>query len=89
MDAAFTHEVVTWSDYISWSIFVCCAGTSNWSADYFVNTAGSALVVNQTSTSSSESTVREQLQAVFERDWDSPYSTPLNQDSNLEQICEM
>ncbi|KAF7699209.1 5'-3' exonuclease PLD3 [Silurus meridionalis] len=64
-------------------------GTSNWSGDYFVNTAGSALVVNQTTTSSSESTVREQLQAVFERDWDSSYSTPLNQDSNLEQICAM
>ncbi|MCI4379350.1 hypothetical protein PGIGA_G00227090 [Pangasianodon gigas] len=68
---------------------VAYIGTSNWSGDYFVNTAGAALVVNQTSTSSSESTVREQLQAVFERDWDSPYSTPLNQDSNLEQICEM
>ncbi|KAM9481392.1 5'-3' exonuclease PLD3 [Clarias gariepinus] len=63
-------------------------GTSNWSGDYFVNTAGSALVVNQTSSSeSSESTVREQLQAVFERDWASSYSTPLNHDTNLKQIC--
>ncbi|GAA6106614.1 5'-3' exonuclease PLD3 isoform X1 [Tachysurus ichikawai] len=67
---------------------VAYIGTSNWSGDYFVNTAGSALVVNQTSSSSSESTVREQLQAVFTRDWDSSYSTPLNH-SNLEQICEI
>ncbi|XP_058244276.1 5'-3' exonuclease PLD3 isoform X1 [Hemibagrus wyckioides] len=68
---------------------VAYIGTSNWSGDYFVNTAGSALVVNQTSASSSESTVREQLQAVFERDWDSSYSTPLNHNSNFEQICEI
>ncbi|XP_060733601.1 5'-3' exonuclease PLD3 [Tachysurus vachellii] len=68
---------------------VAYIGTSNWSGDYFVNTAGSALVVNQTSSSSSESTVREQLQAVFTRDWDSSYSTPLNHNSNLEQICEI
>ncbi|XP_017321207.1 5'-3' exonuclease PLD3 [Ictalurus punctatus] len=68
---------------------VAYIGTSNWSGDYFVNTAGSALVVNQTSTSSSESTVREQLQAVFDRDWDSPYSTPLNHNSDLKQICEI
>ncbi|XP_047678600.1 5'-3' exonuclease PLD3 isoform X2 [Tachysurus fulvidraco] len=68
---------------------VAYIGTSNWSGDYFVNTAGSALVVNQTSSSSSESTVREQLQDVFTRDWDSSYSTPLNHNSNLEQICEI
>ncbi|XP_060779549.1 5'-3' exonuclease PLD3 isoform X2 [Neoarius graeffei] len=68
---------------------VAYLGTSNWSGDYFVNTAGSALVVNQTSTSSSESPVRKQLQAVFERDWDSSYSTPLKYNSNLEQICEV
>lgn len=68
---------------------VAYIGTSNWSGDYFLNTAGSALVVNQTSTSASESTVKDQLQAVFERDWDSSYSTPLNHNSNVEEICEM
>uniref|UniRef100_A0A8C8C7D5 5'-3' exonuclease PLD3 n=1 Tax=Oncorhynchus tshawytscha TaxID=74940 RepID=A0A8C8C7D5_ONCTS len=50
---------------------VAYIGTSNWSGDYFVNTAGSALVVNQTAAQSVEPTVQAQLQAVFERDWDS------------------
>ncbi|XP_033971780.1 5'-3' exonuclease PLD3 isoform X1 [Trematomus bernacchii] len=62
-------------------------GTSNWSGDYFVSTAGSALVVNQTASESSEPTVQSQLQAVFERDWDSAYSTPLTQHSNLKNLC--
>ncbi|KAF3847362.1 hypothetical protein F7725_020390 [Dissostichus mawsoni] len=46
-----------------------CQSTSNWSGDYFVSTAGSALVINQTASESSEPTVQSQLQAVFERDW--------------------
>lgn len=62
-------------------------GTSNWSGDYFVSTAGSALVVNQTASQSLESTVQSQLQAVFERDWDSDYSTPLTQHSDLKDLC--
>lgn len=62
-------------------------GTSNWSGDYFVSTAGSALVVNQTASQSVEPTVQSQLQAVFERDWNSDYSTPLTQHSNLKNLC--
>ncbi|XP_074497260.1 5'-3' exonuclease PLD3 [Sebastes fasciatus] len=62
-------------------------GTSNWSGDYFVNTAGSALVVNQTASQSPEPTVQSQLKAVFERDWESDYSTPLTQHSNLKDLC--
>lgn len=62
-------------------------GTSNWSGDYFVSTAGSALVVNQTASQSSEPTVQSQLKAVFERDWNSDYSTPLTQHSNLRDLC--
>ncbi|XP_071352810.1 5'-3' exonuclease PLD3 [Trachinotus anak] len=62
-------------------------GTSNWSGDYFVNTAGSALVVNQTASQSPEPTVQSQLKAVFERDWSSDYSTPLTQHSNLKDFC--
>ncbi|XP_024910664.1 phospholipase D3 isoform X2 [Cynoglossus semilaevis] len=62
-------------------------GTSNWSGDYFVHTAGSALVVNQTAQSqSTEPTVQSQLQAVFERDWSSDYSTPLTQYSDLKDF---
>ncbi|XP_029303068.1 phospholipase D3 isoform X2 [Cottoperca gobio] len=62
-------------------------GTSNWSGDYFVSTAGSALVVNQTASESPEPTVQSQLKAVFERDWDSAYSTPLTRHSNLKTLC--
>ncbi|XP_049433120.1 5'-3' exonuclease PLD3 [Epinephelus fuscoguttatus] len=62
-------------------------GTSNWSGDYFVSTAGSALVINQTASQSPEQTVQSQLKAVFERDWDSAYSTPLTQHSNLKDFC--
>ncbi|KTF90538.1 hypothetical protein cypCar_00014545 [Cyprinus carpio] len=66
---------------------VAYIGTSNWSGDYFVNTAGSALVVNQTSAQSTSPTVQEQLQAVFERDWDSPYSTDINHRTNRKVVC--
>uniref|UniRef100_A0A3B5B1K3 5'-3' exonuclease PLD3 n=1 Tax=Stegastes partitus TaxID=144197 RepID=A0A3B5B1K3_9TELE len=62
-------------------------GTSNWSGDYFVSTAGSALVVNQTASQSPEPTVQSQLKDVFERDWSSDYSTPLTQDSDLRDFC--
>lgn len=62
-------------------------GTSNWSGDYFANTAGSALVVNQTASQSLEPTVQSQLKAVFERDWSSDYSTPLTQHTNLKDVC--
>ncbi|XP_023147938.1 5'-3' exonuclease PLD3 [Amphiprion ocellaris] len=62
-------------------------GTSNWSGDYFVSTAGSALVVNQTASQSQEPTVQSQLRDVFERDWNSDYSTPLTQHSNLRDFC--
>ncbi|NWH42063.1 PLD3 Phospholipase, partial [Chloropsis hardwickii] len=50
-------------------------GTSNWSGDYFERTAGSALVVAQPGDSAG--TFREQLQAVFERDWSSQYSVDI------------
>uniref|UniRef100_A0A1A8R275 5'-3' exonuclease PLD3 n=4 Tax=Nothobranchius TaxID=28779 RepID=A0A1A8R275_9TELE len=65
---------------------VAYIGTSNWSGDYFVNTAGSALVVNQTESGSSEPTVQSQLKAVFERDWFSNHSTPLSLKA-LEDFC--
>lgn len=63
------------------------SGTSNWSGDYFVNTAGSALVVNQTDSPSLEPSVQSQLKAVFDRDWFSDYSTPLTQHSDLKDLC--
>lgn len=66
---------------------VAYIGTSNWSGDYFVNTAGSALVVNQTASRPPGPSVQSQLQAVFERDWDSAYSSPLRQSADLKVLC--
>ncbi|KAG5836663.1 hypothetical protein ANANG_G00230800 [Anguilla anguilla] len=66
---------------------VAYIGTSNWSGDYFLHTAGSALVVNQTAAQSTGPSVQEQLQAVFERDWDSSYSSPLSQHTNRRSLC--
>ena len=54
--------------------------TSNWSGDYFTSTGGVSIIVNQTDSSKSKSTdqtIQNQLEAVFTRDWDSQYSTPL------------
>ena len=66
-------------------------GTSNWSADYFINTGGIGLVINETDTqaqgqgsankvpedNNGTNSARQQLQALFERDWHSQYAKPL------------
>lgn len=53
-------------------------GTSNWSADYFVNTAGIGYIINQTSTDAFNrlymDTIQSQLEDVFARDWNSEYT---------------
>ena len=54
---------------------VAYIGTSNWSADYFTGTAGIGYVINETETGN---TVRAQLQAVFERNWDSNFTISVN-----------
>jgi len=51
-----------------------CAGTSNWSGDYFVSTGGVSCIVNQTGTASNVSTIQQQLMEVFDRDWNSQYA---------------
>ncbi|XP_077530172.1 5'-3' exonuclease PLD3-like [Haemaphysalis longicornis] len=48
-------------------------GTSNWTPDDFMETAGVGLIMDQSANSSSQP-IREQLNAVFERDWNSPYA---------------
>ncbi|KAF5914314.1 hypothetical protein HPG69_007521 [Diceros bicornis minor] len=55
-------------------------GTSNWSEDYFSSTSGVGLVVSQRplSTQRGVITVQEQLQRLFERDWNSPYAIRLD-----------
>ncbi|KAJ8688433.1 hypothetical protein QAD02_024228 [Eretmocerus hayati] len=52
-------------------------GTSNWSGDYFINTAGIGMVFEDADGKNNNS-LREQLEAVFQRDWTSQYSHPSN-----------
>ena len=52
-------------------------GTSNWSADYFVNTGGIGFVFEKLKNATSESKLHSQLLHVFQRDWTSEYSLPL------------
>ncbi|KAK7882026.1 hypothetical protein WMY93_028200 [Mugilogobius chulae] len=66
---------------------VAYIGTSNWSGDYFVNTAGVALVVQQPPQSETGATVQEQLRRVFERDWNSDYSSPLSHHPDAKDKC--
>lgn len=57
---------------------VAYVGTSNWSGDYFLNTAGVGYVVNETEAVSTTDSLRAKLQAVFERNWNSSYTTPVS-----------
>ncbi|KOB78047.1 Phospholipase D3 [Operophtera brumata] len=56
-------------------------GTSNWSADYFIDTGGVAFVFESAPSLHADLNVtrdvRRDLQEVFERDWNSPYAVPL------------
>lgn len=55
-------------------------GTSNWSADYFIDTAGIGLVMEDTSPADRNETspsLRMDLASVFYRDWNSPYAVEL------------
>ncbi|GBP28445.1 Phospholipase D3 [Eumeta japonica] len=56
-------------------------GTSNWSGDYFTDTAGVAFVLQDEThhglQKNATEELRGQLQEVFERDWNSPYAVPL------------
>ncbi|EDW80265.1 uncharacterized protein Dwil_GK21113 [Drosophila willistoni] len=49
-------------------------GTSNWSGDYFTNTAGIGLTLSETHYTESDQNIRHDLQSVFDRDWNSPYA---------------
>ncbi|VDM70751.1 unnamed protein product [Strongylus vulgaris] len=48
-------------------------GTSNWAGDYFINTAGVGVAM----TSHGDGGIVHQLQAIFDRDWNSPYASEL------------
>lgn len=68
---------------------VAYIGTSNWSGDYFLRTAGSALVVNQTRSATGERTIQQQLQEVFERDWYSNYTRTLDSPNTGQDKCKI
>lgn len=57
----------------------CSSGTSNWSGDYFMTTAGVGLVLSQHAPHSvwEARALQHQLGAVFERDWDSEFAVYL------------
>ncbi|KAL1130822.1 hypothetical protein AAG570_012063 [Ranatra chinensis] len=50
---------------------IAYVGTSNWSGDYFTNTAGLGVIIE------GNSDIRDQLEAVFLRDWNSEFAFPL------------
>uniref|UniRef100_A0A667Z9J3 Phospholipase D family member 4 n=1 Tax=Myripristis murdjan TaxID=586833 RepID=A0A667Z9J3_9TELE len=57
---------------------VAYIGTSNWSADYFLTTAGVGLVVSQHAPQAVWRTVlQDQLRQVFDRDWNSQFAVHL------------
>ncbi|XP_025837185.1 phospholipase D3 isoform X3 [Agrilus planipennis] len=59
-------------------------GTSNWSADYFTDTAGVGLIMHdpELHRNETENTIRKELEAVFERDWNSNYTISILQTCN-------
>lgn len=65
-------------------------GTSNWSGDYFISTGGIGLVVNQTASDSPNATqpIRQTIQAIFERDWNSEYAHPLSKYIHKENLAQ-
>ncbi|XP_059167451.1 5'-3' exonuclease PLD3-like isoform X2 [Physella acuta] len=52
-------------------------GTSNWSGDYFKYTGGVAFVLKDEDCSGTPGSLRQQLQDVFVRDWQSNYTKPV------------
>lgn len=60
---------------------VAYIGTSNWSGDYFINTAGIGFILEEASKlggNETAQTIRKDLASVFERDWNSAYAVDLN-----------
>lgn len=51
-------------------------GTSNWSADYWLYTAGIGIAIRSDDISQ-QSALVQQINSIFERDWNSNYTLPL------------
>ncbi|XP_076018880.1 5'-3' exonuclease PLD3 isoform X2 [Genypterus blacodes] len=62
-------------------------GTSNWSEEYFTQTAGVGLVVNQTGAEvrTGQRTLQSQAEELFLRDWNSDYAVALSVSD--EDVC--
>ncbi|XP_044014381.1 5'-3' exonuclease PLD3-like isoform X2 [Aphidius gifuensis] len=56
-------------------------GTSNWSGDYFIDTAGVGIIFEDVGDKNNNS-IRQQLEELFLRDWNSPYAFSLNATCN-------
>lgn len=59
---------------------VAYIGTSNWSADYFIDTAGIGLILEDIAEldgNATANTARSDLANIFERDWNSRYAVEL------------
>lgn len=69
------EEGLCWSDL--YRPVLLFSGTSNWAAEYFLNTAGVGLVISQRSPHSDRKTLQSQLGSVFDRDWNSDFAVPL------------
>lgn len=53
-------------------------GTSNWSADYFIDTAGIGLILGeQFDHNETSQSIRKDLASIFDRDWNSAYAVEL------------
>ncbi|EFO28062.2 phospholipase D [Loa loa] len=54
-------------------------GTSNWSADYFINTAGASIVIQRHNKALNSEIVHDLNEKIFMRDWNSSYASPLSE----------
>lgn len=54
-------------------------GTSNWSADYFINTAGASVVIRQHNTTLNSEIILNLNEKIFMRDWNSTYASSLSE----------
>lgn len=60
---------------------VAYIGTSNWSGDYFTNTAGVGIIIEEPDSFEvigNNTNIRLELQKIFERDWNSEYAFSLS-----------
>nr|ATU82983.1 secreted hypothetical protein [Pristhesancus plagipennis] len=56
---------------ILYFVFFLPLGTSNWVGDYFTKTAGVGIITY------GNSTIRSDLESIFQRDWNSEFSYPI------------